>query len=250
MIFYPKKNGNQDFYMTVDVVSQKDKARLEGFWPNPKGHITGLDDLIKTWHEYEKIANDYSLKHYETQEPEHCPVYHCTFGFENPGLKKYQHIFDTQVPEKKSQLIAMLRTDRNPENRATAALLLAHIKDGKELIQILIPSMHDSADIVRNHAMRILGSTLDQLKTADFPIQEAVAALNFPTETDRNKALYIIDSLMQQPRYEKYIKEYAGPLLLASLISNKIFSHISLSEIIPIALKRTNKGIGCLTLGN
>jgi hypothetical protein len=217
IIFYPKKNGNQDVYMTVDVVTQKDKARLKGFLPKPNGHISGLDDLIQTWHEYEKIANDYSLKTHETKAPEHCPTYHCTFGFKSPGLEKYQHIFDARATQEKSRLITMLRNDKNPENRATAALLLAHIKNGKELIQIMIPSMRDSNDIVRNYAMRILGSTLDKLKTADFPIQEAVAALNFPTETDRNKALYIIFSLMQQPRYETYIKKHAGRLLLASL---------------------------------
>ena len=39
-------------------------------------------------------------------------------------------------------------------------------------------------------------------------------------------------------------------LFLSESISNTIFSQISLSEIIPIALKTINTGIGCLTRGN
>ena len=39
-------------------------------------------------------------------------------------------------------------------------------------------------------------------------------------------------------------------LFNSSVISNKIVSHISLSEISPSALKTINNGIGCFTRGN
>ncbi len=121
------------------------------------------------------------------------------------------------MPKNQEQIIDILRNDKDENKRAAATLLLAHIKDGQELVKILIPSMYDSSSGVRNNVMRVLGATLAKVKVNDFPIDKAIAALDFPDETDRNKALYILLSLANQPNYARYIRTHAAKLLIDHL---------------------------------
>ena len=115
------------------------------------------------------------------------------------------------------QLVSILRKDSDESKRASAALLLAHMKNGNELIKVLVPSMRDPSDQVRNNVMRVLGATLSKIKVADFPINESVVALHFPSTTDRNKALYIISSLVEEPHYAHYVIRHAGQELIDEL---------------------------------
>ena len=167
--------------------------------------------------DYEKLG--FKLEYAEKIYPKlkSCPAYHCLFGFEKPELKKYEVIFNTLVPKDKVKIIEALRNDKDPRKRQAAVYLLGHLKDGNEIIKVLTPFIFDSDSGVRNSAMRVIAETLTKVKNPDFPIEKAVLALDFPYTTDRNKALYIISSLITQPRYAKYIIDHAGPQLMDEL---------------------------------
>lgn len=220
--FYP---GNKKIYITIDAVDKKDSDRLPHFLTKPTGTFKDPDHLIESWHEYEAIGMKLVQEDNTWKTVPVCPAYHCLFGFNHPKLKKYQIIFDKLVPKNQDQLFKILKNDKDEHKRAAAAYLLAHIKNGHKLITNLIPALDDANEGVRNNAMRVLGSTLAKVKDADFPVDKILIMLDSPVLTDRNKAAYIISSLVEQQRYATYVAAHAGTLLLAELKMRQLNVH-------------------------
>jgi hypothetical protein len=189
--------------ITIDVVEQKDKHRLAYFLPEPTDSIPDPDNLIGQWKECMKAV---------------IPICgHCLHFFDHPGLEKYKRIFDERVPENKENLIAILKNDRDYKKREEVPFLLEYIKNGKELVKILIPFMRDPHYGVRNNVMLVIGETLTRDGTIDFPVDEAITALDFPRTTDRNKALYILNSLANRKNLAPYIAQHAGKQIIDCL---------------------------------
>lgn len=214
-IFYP---DNNTIYFTIDVVDKSDQARLLKFIKAPHENIPDPDHLIQAWKEYDSKSMNLFLT-LKTKIPHgSCPAFHCTFGFDHPQLKKYLPIFDAHVQNDETILVKILKQDKDPQKRAAAAFLLAHIKDGQKLIEILIPSMRDPDPGVRNNVMRVLAVALTKVKNADFPVQKAIDTLDYPLVSDRNKGLFIIQALVYtQPQYTPYVLKHAGPQLMDEL---------------------------------
>ena len=213
-IMYP---GVNHIYISIDIVDLKDKKRLSYFNPKPTKSITDPDGLIAMWQTYQKIGMDILFKGKTAPGFKTCPAFDCIFGFDDPRLKKFQPIFDKKVPENKLQLIQILRQDENPKKRAAAAFLLAHITNGKELIEILTPSIQDPDGEVRNNVMRVLGIIAIKSKNLEFPIKQIVSALDYPLVQDRNKALFVLAFIANQPRYSEYILQHASSELIDNL---------------------------------
>ena len=205
-------------HITIDVVEQQDKHRLEYFLKPPTKSIVVPDKLIEKWREYEKIGMNITLQEKKFLRSKNCPAYHCVFGFDHPKLQRYKQEFAKLVPKNKSELIAALKYDKDEKKRGVAAYLLAHIKDSNELVKILIPAMRDYSSYVRNSVMRVLGATVEKTNIASLHlVKETVTALDFPAVTDRNKALYILKGLAQHPKYVPYIIRGANIKLLENL---------------------------------
>ncbi len=230
---FTKSAGSKDVYLVLDVVDKKDSNRLANFLPKPSQNFPDPDNLITLWQGY--LQTGY-MKVINEKKPmlsyKKCPAYYCFFGFEAPEFKKYQSIFATLVPKNKEKLIEILREDRNAENRADAAVLLAHIKDGNELIKTLLPAMRDSSAKVRSNVMAVLGYALMQFKTLDFPVQNAIDALDYPDAEDRKQALWLLSAISLQPRYAQYIKEHAKGQLITQLKMQKPEIHNSAYQIL------------------
>jgi phosphoribosyl-ATP pyrophosphohydrolase len=217
---------------TVDAIDKKDHQRIPNFLPRQKGNIADPDNILSIWDGYmgigyKKIFLDYKKIAYES-----CPVFHCIFGFDDPDFKKYKDIFDSLVPKNKDQIIKILREDKDPKKRINAAQLLAHIKDGNELIEILIPAMRDSDIKVRSTVMEVLYYTLLTMKTADFPVQNAIDVLDYPDEDNRLQAERLIAVIAFQQRYREYIKEHAKGYLITELRMEKADLHDAAYKIL------------------
>ena len=205
-------------YITIDVVEQQDKRRLEYFLKQPTKSIVVPDNLIEKWLEYEKTGMNITLQEKKFLRSKNCPAHHCIFGFDHPKLQQYKQEFAKLVPKNKSKLIATLKHDNDAKKRGAAAYLLAHIKNNKELVKILVPSMRDCSSHVRNNVMRVLGATVANTDVYSLHlVKEAITALDFPTVTDRNKALYILAGLARHPKYVPYIIRGAKIKLIENL---------------------------------
>jgi hypothetical protein len=202
-IIYP---GGSKIGFSIDVVDKKDEKKILNFLPESRQMLPDPANLIQAWHQYEKLAFNYFFKH-QTQEPyKQCPAFHCIFGFELPGLQAFGKRFNDDVPKYKNELIAVLRQDKRELNRAAAAYLLAHLQSADEVVDAVAPSMRDSSSMVRNSVMRVLGGTAMNASVKKFPVEDAIRALSYPAETDRNKALYMLDSITRNPAYALEVK--------------------------------------------
>lgn len=217
-IVYP---GDKVVHITVDLIDVKDTTRRPCFLSEPKENIKNIDHLISHWMDYEKIGFELLLNENQNILYKSCPANHCVFGFDHALLKKYKYIFNTLVPTYKHMLVETLRKDRDENKRAACAYLLAHIKNRNELVSILVPSIFDSSELVRNNVMRVLGVVLINNPSIKFPIDSVFKALDFPATTDRNKALLIISALSTNPTYIKFITKKVG---------DKLIDHLRLSQ--------------------
>jgi hypothetical protein len=214
-ITYP---GGKKISFTVDIVDPKEKSRMAGMLPKPKGSPADPQHLIANWMKYDKYSFDTFYRTKKAIPFKSCPAFHCSFGFDDPKLKPYGDKFNAEVPKYKEELVAVLRTDKEENKRGAAAYLLAHLKNGNEVIQILVPSIRDSSSQVRNSVMRVLAQTVLKVEDNNFPVDEIIRALRFPATVDRNKALYVLESLSTKPFYANYIKTHACYELIDQLM--------------------------------
>lgn len=209
-------------YFSIDVVESADKKRLSYFRPAPKGDIADPEHLIASWEAYENIGFRMIMNaHRYPKKFKHCPAFHCSWGFEEAAFKPYEAIFMNKVPKHQATLETILREDKNEKKRASAAYLLAHIQNGDELIADLTPAMFDHSSAVRNAALRVLGETVLVYHPKSFPIDSLVTALDFPITTDRNKAIFTLDSLSKNPAFQAEIRRKAAPQVLKLLHSTQ-----------------------------
>jgi hypothetical protein len=84
----------------------------------------------------------------------------------------------------------VLRDSADPENRASAAQLLGYAKDQQLVVPDLVYAMSDSAENVRNNAIRALMvfTRATKVKPPRVPYEPFIALLNSPVWTDRNKS--------------------------------------------------------------
>ncbi len=215
-VFY---TGNEEDHVTLDIVDKKDQHRLAYFLPKPNGSFPDPDRLIEKWTQYESQGIKLLFQKQEIAQnaPIKCFVNHCVYGFEHKDLKPYESVFNRLVPKNKKKLIAILKKDRDEKKRASACFLLAHLKNPREVINTVSPSIFDSSAGVRNAAMRVIGGTLSRNPKIDFSIKTALVALDFPSETDRNKALYMISILSKKSKYHNYLRKHASIVLIEQL---------------------------------
>lgn len=221
-------------HITIDVVERKDKHRLAYFLPKPHLSISDSANLIAKWRQYEKTGFAIVFKTKKFPTFKHCPAQHCLFGFEHPALQKYKNTFNT-AEKYKANLIEIARHDKDEYRRAAAIFVLGHIKNDQELITAILPSIRDSSSLVRNNVMRVLGAVLSNNRTAQVSITEVCNALDYPSTTDRNKALYMIFSLINDQTNAEYVKRHAGHYLMSTLKlqqpNNHDFSYQILKKI-------------------
>lgn len=204
-------------YVTVDVVEEQDWATRMDFLPPPMKELPDPDGLIALWKEYEKtgaaLRDKGELKGQDTKPP----AFHSLYGFEHPELKRFEEPVRTGARKNKERLIEILRNDRDDQHRGMAAFLLAHIEDGNELVRVLLPSVRDPSNFVRNNVMRVLIFVAKDHPEIDVPIQPILKAIDYPDVSDRNKSLYVLDGLADRKGSREILIREAGPKLLRIL---------------------------------
>jgi len=203
-------------YVTVDLVDSVDAAERMSFGPEPDGGpFADPAGLLAAWAEYQ--AKGFELVSELDIDDVDCPAFHCVFGFGHPELSRFRQLFEEQVPVHREELTAILERSSDANQRANAVFLLAHIDDGKALIELLLPRVRDPSSLVRNNAIRVLDAIAHGHPELDVPLEPALQALRFPTTTDRNKALALLDALAEREELRQQIVGQAGPTLVALL---------------------------------
>lgn len=213
-VIYPKDPND---YLTINVVDKDLASTLPVYNPQPTGHYADPGHLIQAWNTYEGIAMPLYMTGKLSSNPMQCKEFHCLGVFGTPVLKKYEAKFNREVPKFQTQLVQILKFDKDRNKRAAAALLLAHTSNESQLITWMVGAMNDPDENVRNNAVRVLGVMAMKDKHITLPVDNFIKLLNSPVLTDRNKALTVLFGLAQQPRYIDIIKEKSAQNIMDSL---------------------------------
>jgi len=230
IIYYAPTPG---LYVTIDVVEQKDAARRMPFRAPPTRVMPDPDGLLAAWYEYEAQVGALAAKR-ELPPWEGCPapVLHCLASFDPPLLAPYLDRFNAGARANKTVLSEIATDDSDPKHRAAALYLLAHADDVSLLLPLLGRSIFDPDAMVRNGGMRILAGMATAGKDVDYPIQDIIAALDFPATTDRNKAAAIVSGLLQFQRYRDAVVAQALPTVIRLLKLQQPNNHAFAYEIL------------------
>jgi len=188
------KSFTNDYDFIINYVETKEAKTRLNFRTIKTKHFDDPNGLIAKWQEYEELSNqlfkDGEIKDYS------CPVIHCLFSFNHPKLEPYLESFNTNAPKNKETLVNILNTSESADQRASAAFLLAHAEMSiEDLLQTLMPSIRDAESSVRNNSMRVIYYIARAFPDMEFNISKIIDALDFPSFTDRNKALVILRSI-------------------------------------------------------
>ena len=212
---YPNKRGPTTYYLTVDFVDKADAARRMPFTSSPTGTYPDPDGLLEDWHAYEQEV----LQHFDRRVD--CPAYHCLGNPTlSPRLQELANKFASRAPAHLDELATILRDDHDVQHRTAAAFLLAYAKDGAWLMTQLVPAFRDSEPVVRNNAMRVTADIAAYHPEVEIPVEPMLAALDYPSTSDRNKSAAILDRLLSRSDsgpLRSLIATHAGATLLAML---------------------------------
>ncbi|MDC0714423.1 hypothetical protein POL68_38565 [Stigmatella sp. ncwal1] len=207
--------ANKTVAVTVDLVDKGDEWRL-AYAPEPTGSAVDPAGLLAAWNAYHsrmwKLVNAGEISSKDTA----CPrAFHCFYGATDPRLLPLEEPLVEGVPHHLAELVQVLRTDKDPEKRATAAYLLAYGRSREELIQALVPSMNDAGEAPRNAAMRVLWQAQQGADRALLPLEPVLRALHGPLISDRNKAGAMLQALAEKdPSIRGRALRDAGDVLL------------------------------------
>lgn len=190
--FFTSYSGKTD--LIIDFVDTEDSETRLKFRPISKTSFSDLDDLFKTWREYQRLS--FELFRKGEIKDKSCPVIHCIWSFNHDKLEPYLSIFNKRASEAVIQLIEVLNSSSSIKQRAASSFLLSHAGlNEQELLNILIPSTSDSSSLVKNNSMRVIYYILRNNPELDIDLERVIAVLNYPSFTDRNKALIVLRSL-------------------------------------------------------
>lgn len=214
--------GDLAVYITLDVVEKDDASARMTFLPAPTGELRDPDGLIKKWMEYEDLA--LGMIEVGQLEPEsaECVALHCPFGHKHLKLRPYEKVFVEGAAAREKDLVELLNKDKRDEVRASAAFLLAYLKEGRKVVGYLVDRIKDPSDHVRNNALRVLGDIAEFHPEFPVPVRPIIDALNFPRVTDRAKASYVAYLLaLNSQQAKEEILRTGVPNLLRLLASKQ-----------------------------
>lgn len=219
-VVYYDKGDTPEGFITVDVVEAKDMKTRLTFGPEPKGDVDDPGGLVASWKEYESTYFRMLREQKISPQRVACPAFHCMGGYEHEALKPYGEKFSKGVPENQDKLVRVLKEDKDPKDRAAAAFLLAHMKDGKKLTELMLGALKDPSSLVRNNATRVLVNVAMFHPEVAIPLKPFLPALDGPTMSDRNKAVAVLSGLLERADgaalHPEVIRD-GGPALLKLL---------------------------------
>ncbi|MCA9755833.1 MAG: HEAT repeat domain-containing protein [Candidatus Eisenbacteria bacterium] len=221
--------------ITIDVVEDADVKRRMPFREAPDGEGTSPGDareLLEAWKAYEQRSGE--LFRAGELPSIACEAHHCLWGFQHEELQPYGERFDREAPEQRDALLRVLRHAPESADRAAAAFLLGHLPDAQEIVDALLPCLLDPSSWVRNNSMRVLAQ-ISRQPIAVIPAAPVIAALDYPTVRDRNKALAIVRNLTGTAENRAALIRDAGDTLLALLrleqTANHKNAHLTLTRL-------------------
>jgi hypothetical protein len=214
--------------VTIDVVEKADEARRMPFRAAPTRQLPDPGGLLAT-------SNELALKYAELLRSGRrdlqaiaadCPVLHCLAPFTLPEFAPYLERLNTGAREHEEALYEVATQSGLENQRANALFVLAHTNDADRLAPVLGEAIYDPSASVRNNAMRVILFMAQRDPSRDYPLDALLAAFDFPSASDRNKAGGVLTALAKEPRYRERIRTTAVPVALRQLRLEQPVNHV------------------------
>jgi hypothetical protein len=223
----------QQVDITIDVVEKVDESRRMPFRTAPTQELADPGGVLALWAEYQQEMYELALAGAPMRvDDSNCPVLHCVAPFDLPDLAPYLPRLNDGARRYEDELYAVAGNSAVASERATALFVLAHTNDAQRLAPVLGRAIFDPSSGVRNNAMRVLMFLAQRGADVDFPVHDLIAALDFPSSADRNKAAYTVAALANQAEYRDPIRAEAVPAALRLLKLEKPNNHDPAYEIL------------------
>ncbi|OGR87855.1 MAG: hypothetical protein A3J74_06255 [Elusimicrobia bacterium RIFCSPHIGHO2_02_FULL_57_9] len=212
-------------YVTFDIVDAKDAKERMPFRPIPARHLKDPNGLLAAWRQYSDLGVALMKQGLISTDRPTCPAFYCPRGTATPELAAFERRFAEAVPIDKALLLEVLKNEADPHKRAAALYLLSYLKDGKEVLRIMMMGLDDPGEDVRAAAMQILADISLNYKSLFMEVNRIIALLDYPTVSDRSKSLALLVSIADNPVYRPYIMSRATPYLVRLLKMNQPSHH-------------------------
>jgi hypothetical protein len=221
-----------DGYISVDVVERGQEDRMP-FREAPRSRYEDPDGLLAKWREYFDKEISLSIAGELQGYSEPCEVLHCVVPFApNPELLPYLEVLNEGVSAHEDILYEIAENGADPHDRESAIFLLGHSQDLNRLLPFLRHAIYDPHWGVRNNAMRMriwIWMTHPELP---FPVEDFIAAMDFPSPADRNKTTFMLAELAAVPEYREVIFERAVPNALKILRLRRPANYLGAYELL------------------
>lgn len=205
-------------YLTFDLVDKADEKTRMPFSPAPTGHPADPGGALAAWRSYADLGESLSKKGVLDMSERHgCPGFYCLWGSSTSELSALEkRIAGAATPHHK-ELLHVLTTEADPKKRAAAVYVLSYLADGSAVVKAAQQALLDSAEEVRAAALQVLSDVATYHKRVLIDPSRVIAALDYPTVSDRAKALSVLVGLADNPTTKHYVATRATPYLLGLL---------------------------------
>jgi hypothetical protein len=143
-----------------------------------------------------------------------CLSFFCEWGAQTPELRAFEENFVTSSKEQKEALLEVMRQDRDASKRARAVYLLAYLPEANETATLISEALDDGDVEVRSAALRVYADYAVHHPGVFLPLPKLQAALDFPTDDERNKAMAVMTGMASNPTYRRFLILKAGERIL------------------------------------
>lgn len=204
-------------YITFDIVERREVAARMPFAPKPAGKVPDPAGLLAAWQDYSALGARLRAAGAVAFERPPCPAYHCLWGSVTPELAAYEQRFMKEAAANKDALFKVLAGEADAGKRAAAVYVLAYVRAGKPMADLMLKTLDDPSPEVRSAALQVLADMAVYHKDVFIEANKLLPALDYPTVSDRSKALAVLVGLSDDPNYAPYLRSRAAPRLLELL---------------------------------
>ncbi len=203
--------------LLFDFVEKSDMAQRYPFRPEPGKDIKDPSGMLDDWGRYEDAGRRDTLSAGGDLKRAVCPAYFCPEGIGGEEENRYEAKFSERVPGYKQTLLQILREDRVPSRRAHALYLLTYLHDASDVTALVSYGLNDPDVSVREAAVTILNDIAIHRKDVSVPVRDVMRMLDYPTSSDRQRALALMLSVCDNPDYRSLLLGPAAEQVLKLL---------------------------------
>jgi len=219
-------SAGRSSYVTFDIVDAKEQKNRMPFRGVPVGRFDDPGGLLAAWKRYDAVGLKQSAQGYiDDDSHPRCPGFYCRWGSGTPELASLEGKIAAGAQPNKTALVSIARDDAAAEKRAAAIYVLSYVVDGANLAHLMLSALDDPDEKPRAAALQVLSALAVDHKDISLDLGRLAAVLDYPTVSDRSKALEVMLAKAGDPAARSTVISQVVPRLLPLLKLTQPVNH-------------------------